>query len=185
MPQKYFCRAWYWGFLGGASGQELTCQCRRHKRWRCDPWACQHTSVFSSILAWRIPWPEEPGGRQFIGLQSDMNDVTQHTHSMVYRRKEYIEICLFNHHSSVGKSFACNAGDPGSIPSLRRSPGEGNGNPLQYSCLENPMDRGAWQATVYGITSVGHDLATKPPPPFNHQLTQYLCQALGIQRWHH
>ena len=44
-------------------------------------------------------------------------------------------------HSSVGKSSACNAGDPGSIPGWRRSPGEGNGNPLQYSCLENPMDR--------------------------------------------
>ena len=46
-------------------------------------------------------------------------------------------------HSSVGKESACNAGDPGSIPELGRSPGEGNGNPLQYSCLENPRDRGA------------------------------------------
>ena len=54
-------------------------------------------------------------------------------------------------HSSVGKESACNAGDPGSIPGLGRSPGEGNGNPLQYSCLENPMDRGAWRATVHGI----------------------------------
>ena len=51
--------------------------------------------------------------------------------------------------SSVGKKSACNAGDLGSIPGLGRSPGEGNGNPLQYSCLENPMDRGAWQATGY------------------------------------
>ena len=46
---------------------------------------------------------------------------------------------------------ACNAGDPGSIPGLGRSPGEGNGNPLQYSSLENPMDRGAWWAAVYGV----------------------------------
>ena len=45
---------------------------------------------------------------------------------------------------SDGKVSACNAGDPGLIPGLGRSPGEGNGNPLQYSCLENPMDRGAW-----------------------------------------
>ena len=45
------------------------------------------------------------------------------------------------------------------------SPREGYGSPLQYSCLENPMDRGAWWATVHGITRVGHDLATKPPPP--------------------
>ena len=57
-------------------------------------------------------------------------------------------------HSSVGKESACNAGDPGLIPGLARSPGERNGNPLQYSCLENPMDRGAWWATVYGVTRV-------------------------------
>ena len=67
-------------------------------------------------------------------------------------------------HSSVGKSPACNAGDLGSIPDSGRSLGEGNGNPLQYSCLENPMDKGAWQAIVYGIARVGHNLATKPPP---------------------
>ena len=67
-------------------------------------------------------------------------------------------------HNSVGKSSACKAGDPDSIPGSGRSPGEGNGKPLQYSCLENPMDRGAWQATVHGIARVGHDLATKPPP---------------------
>ena len=67
--------------------------------------------------------------------------------------------------SSVGKESACNAGDPGSIPWLGRSPGEGNGNPLQYSCLENPMDRGTWRAIVHGVTRIGHNLATKPPPP--------------------
>ena len=50
-----------------------------------------------------------------------------------------------------GKASAYNAGDPGSIPGSGRSPGEGNGNPLQYSCLENPMDGGAWQATVHGV----------------------------------
>ena len=49
------------------------------------------------------------------------------------------------------KASAYNVGDPGSIPGLGRSPGEGNGNPLQYSCLENPMDRGAWWATVHGV----------------------------------
>ena len=65
-------------------------------------------------------------------------------------------------HCSVGEESACGAGHPGSIPGLERTPGEGNGNPLQYSCLENPMDRGAWQATVHGVTRVGHDLVTKP-----------------------
>ena len=49
------------------------------------------------------------------------------------------------------KVSAYNAGDPGSIPGLGSSPGEGNDNPLQYPCLENPMDRGAWQATVHGV----------------------------------
>ena len=53
--------------------------------------------------------------------------------------------------SSDGKASDCNAGDPGSIPGSERSPGEGNDNPLQYSCLENPMDLGAWQATVHGV----------------------------------
>ena len=52
---------------------------------------------------------------------------------------------------SDGKEFTCNAGNLGSIPGLGRSPGGGHGNPLQYSCLENPMDRGAWQATVHGV----------------------------------
>ena len=49
------------------------------------------------------------------------------------------------------KASACNVGDPGSIPGLASPPGEGNVNPLQYSCLENPMDGGAWQATVHGV----------------------------------
>ena len=53
--------------------------------------------------------------------------------------------------SSVGKESACNAGDPGSIPESGRAPGEGNGNPLQYSCLENPMDGGSRWATVHGV----------------------------------
>ena len=53
-------------------------------------------------------------------------------------------------HSSVGKESACGAGDLGSIPGLGRSPGEGNGDPLQYSCLENPMDRGAGRLQTMG-----------------------------------
>ena len=55
--------------------------------------------------------------------------------------------------SLVGKEPACNAGDLGSLPGTGRSPGEGNSNPLQYSCLENPMDRGAWRTIVPGVTS--------------------------------
>ena len=53
--------------------------------------------------------------------------------------------------SSMVKNPSANAGDMSLIPGLGRSPGEGNGNPLQYSCLGNPMDRGAWWATVHGV----------------------------------
>ena len=51
-----------------------------------------------------------------------------------------------------GEESACQAEDVGSVPELGRSPGEGNSNPLQYSCLGNPMDRGAWRATVHRVT---------------------------------
>ena len=54
--------------------------------------------------------------------------------------------------SSISKESACSAADPGLIPGLEKSPGGGHGNPLQFSCLENPMDRGTWQATVHGVT---------------------------------
>ena len=67
--------------------------------------------------------------------------------------------------SSLCKESACHAGDPSSIPGLGRSSGEENGNPLQYSYLENPMDRGTLWATVCGVVRVGHNLETKPPPP--------------------
>ena len=53
---------------------------------------------------------------------------------------------------SDGKESACSGGDPGLIPGSGRSPGGGHDNPLQYSCLENPMDRGAWWATVHGVS---------------------------------
>ena len=66
---------------------------------------------------------------------------------------------------SVGKESTCDAEDAGLIYGMERSPGIGNSNPLQYSCLGNPMDRGPWWATVLGVTRVGHDLATKPPLP--------------------
>ena len=56
---------------------------------------------------------------------------------------------------SDDEESASNAGDQGSIPGLERSPGEGNGNLLQYSCLENSMDRGPWWATVHGVTKSG------------------------------
>ena len=76
------------------------------------------------------------------------------------------------------KNLSANAADVrdvGSIPGSRRSSGEGNGNPLQYSFLENPMDRGTLQATVHGVARVGHDLATKPSPSFK---IPYVCVSI-------
>ena len=65
----------------------------------------------------------------------------------------YNHVLLYLHPGgSDGKASACNAEDLGSVPGLGKSPGEGNGNPFQYSCLENSTDGGAWWATVHGVT---------------------------------
>ena len=91
------------------------------------------------ILAWRIPWTEEPGGLQFMGSLKVRDDLATKQQQCIY-----VYICVGFSGGSEVKASACNAGDPGSIPGSGRSPGKGNGNPLQYSCLENPMDGGAW-----------------------------------------
>ena len=108
-------------------------------------------ATHSIILAWRIPWTEESGRLQSMGSQRVRHDwATKHsTWEMSFPG------------SSDSKESACNAGAQGSVHGLGRSPGKGNGNPLQYSCLENPMDRGAWwlQSTV-GCQRVRHNWAT-------------------------
>ena len=78
-------------------------------------------ATHSGILAWRIPWTEEPGSH--------------------------------GAHGSESKESACNAGDTGLIPGSGRSPGEWNGYLLQYSCLEDSMDRGAWRAAVHSVAN--------------------------------
>ena len=78
---------------------------------------------------------------------------------------------------SDGKESAYNAGDQGLIPGSGRSPGKGNGHPLQYSCLESPMERGAWWATVCVVMRVRHDLVTKPPPEPEHE---YVSKVLSL-----
>ena len=74
---------------------------------------------------------------------------------------------------SEDKASACDAGGPGSIPGWGRSPGEGNGNPLQYSCLENPVERGAWQATVHRVAKSWTQLSD-----FTFFLSKYLHNTL-------
>ena len=73
------------------------------------------------------------------------------------------------------KNLRANAGDPGLIPGSERSPGEGNGNPLQYSCLENPIDRGAWWATVRGVTELDK---TNQPANYLFKACLPLCKLL-------
>ena len=92
-------------------------------------------ATHSSILAWRIPWTEEPGELQSIRLQR-------------VRTTERISTAV----GSAVKNLPANAGEEGLILGSGRSLGEGNGNPIQYSCLEHPVDRGAWLATVPGVT---------------------------------
>ena len=76
-------------------------------------------------------------------------------------RNYQVKTCMGFPSSSDGKASDCNAGDPGSIPGLGRSPGEGNGNPFRYPCLENPMDsRGWWAVQTMGSQRVRHDSAT-------------------------
>ena len=70
-------------------------------------------------------------------------------------------------------------GDPGLIPGLKRSPGEGNGNPVQYSYLENPMDRGAWRATVHGVTKRRTQLTHTHQPTHIHTHTHTRTRARG------
>ena len=123
-----------------------------------------------SVIAWRIPGTEEPGGLPSMGSHRVGHD--------------WSDLAAYNGigfpHSSFSKESIFNAGDPGLIPGWGRSPGEGNHNPLQYSYLENPMDRGAWWATVHGVARVGHDLATKAPP-YNTLATW--CEELTHWKW--
>ena len=99
-------------------------------------------ATHSSVLAWRIPGAAEPGGLLSMGshrVGHDWSDLAAAGSPRGFPG------------SSVGKESACNAGDSGSIPGLGRFSRGGHGNPLQYSCLENPGDGGAWWAVIYGF----------------------------------
>ena len=104
-------------------------------------------ATHSSVLAWRIPGTAEPGGLPSMGSHS-----VGHDWSDLAAAAAAVVILGFPGGSEI-KASACNAGDLLSIPGPGRSPGEGNGNPLQYYCLENSMDGGAWWATVHGVAN--------------------------------
>ena len=80
---------------------------------------------------------------------------------------------------SDSKESSCSAGDPSSFPGLGRSPGEGNGNPLQYFCLENPMDGGAWQTIVHGVTKSQTPLS-KHVNPYNTYILEKNLKKVDI-----
>ena len=161
---------------GGSVGKESTFnagdrqQCRTH---RFNPWVGK--------VPWRRSWQSPPvflpgeshGQRSLAGYspqackESDATEAAFHTctlqngSSPMSFSSKWLKIFVaywkgLYHLGFPGglevKASTCNAGDLGSIPGSGRSPGEGNGNPLQYSCLENPMDGGAWWATVHGVT---------------------------------
>ena len=101
-------------------------------------WLFHHHIVSKSILCWGDV------GIEFVVCFGRWNQYSQ-----------CFKTCNFKSgfpSGSNGKESACNAGDLDLIPESGRSPGEGNGYPLQYSCLENSMDRGAWQANIHGVT---------------------------------
>ena len=117
-------------------------------------------ATHSSFLAWRIPWKEKPGRLKSMGSQRVGYDWATFAFQFTYYVKPILwasQVVL------VVKNPPTNAGDArdmGSIPGPRRSPGVGNDNPFQYSCLEKPMDRWAWRATVQGLQKVRQDWAT-------------------------
>ena len=117
-------------------------------------------ATHSSVLAWRIPGTEEPGGLPSMGLHRVGHDWSNlaAAAAAVFFTQIFIIVCNLLLWASrvalVVKNPPANAGDirdSGSIPGSGRPPGGGHGNPLQYSCLENPMDRGIWWATVHSV----------------------------------
>ena len=108
-------------------------------------------------------------------MDMDLNKRSQRVGHDLMTENHHSALILLSHLSgfpggSDSKESACNEGDLGLIPGLGRSPGEGNGNPLQYSCLENPMDRGALRGTVHGVAKSWTQLRSYTFT-FNHLLT--------------
>ena len=96
-------------------------------------------------------------GKYYMTITIDLNINMHPTSDAKIIIKDIIDVYWASQVALVVKNSPANAGyieDTGSIPGLRRSPGGGHGNPLQYSCLENPMDRGAWRATVHGVAEL-------------------------------
>ena len=126
-------------------------------------WAWQPTPIF---LPRESPWAEEFGRLWSVGSQKNWTWLRGQTIVTILQKgvRDVKLIWEGFPGGSDSKTSACNSGDPGLILGSGRhpssSPGEGNGNPLQYSCLENPMDRGAWRTTVHRVTKIRRDWVT-------------------------
>ena len=121
----------------------------------------EHVILQARTLEW-VAFPFSRGSSQLRDrtrspiLQADSLPAEPQGKPMWTWTESILRCCLFPRgvpQDSVVKNLPAKAADPGSIPGSRRSPGGGSGNPLQYSCLGNPMDRGAWRATVHGVTN--------------------------------
>jgi len=164
-PLQYFClenpmdgEAWWAAVHGVANSQtrlsDFTFTFHFHA-------LEEEMATHSSVLAWRLPGTGEPGGLPSMGSHrvghdwSDLAAAAAVFHSGDRQFKSWVgkipwrrlpnPVLMGFPGGSDGKESACNVGYLGSIPGLGRSPGGGHGNPLYYSCLKNPMDRGAWQ----------------------------------------
>ena len=126
-------------------------------------WAVRYSREGRGSQRVGVPWSYEAGTRPIgraaswqVGRLSSSESEASSIHWQIRASRSRAMIKWIWHRGIPGgsdsKGVACNAGDPGLILGLGRSPGEGNGHPLQCSCLENSMNRGAWQATVHGLT---------------------------------
>ena len=150
-------------YPGSTSGKEPACQCRRCETqvqslcWE-DPLEEGMTTHYS-ILAWRIIWTEEPMATVHWVVKSltqlkqlNRQACNMHIHTYIFAYRGW---CFTG--GSDGKESACSAGDLSSIPGSGRAPGEENEYSLQCSCLGNPMDSGAWWATIHSVVRVEQD----------------------------
>ena len=117
------------------SGKESTCQCRKCKRLEFSPWVRMIPCSRDGYSLQDNPWGHKRIGQDLVTKQQWQQQLI----FMAFLMAQMV------------KNLLCNAGYPDSISWLRRPAGEGNGNPLQDSCLGNPMDRGYWWATVHGV----------------------------------
>ena len=151
MSQQSACSIWLFHNWQNRILTEKTTQTSRVRDFKKMPWT---ESVFKLKQQWYLRW------KIIYSNFSPNTGILHPDNSSNHTDLAIAHVSNISGGSAV-KESACNAGDPGLIPGSGRPPGEVNGNPLQYSCLGNPIDRGACQASVHGSQRVEHDWMTK------------------------